>query len=448
MGRFGHALAGGVALSVMVSTAQADELSDLKAQLLALQERVDALASHPNQAPVAPGVSLITFHRGQGDLADFGPTSTPDDRGFTVAITPIADLPAPVAEITVYGYVKGDVIYDFNQDVGDGFFVPALWSKPYTGKAHIRLHARQSRFGIKSKTDTAIGQIRTTIEGDFFGGNTGDSFRLRHAFGEWDMTSNWTFLAGQTWKTANIVAKGITTVDFTGPAGPNFSTGRTPQIRMTYHGGPLSWATAIENPTWNSDTAVPNISTLVQYDLSSDYQFLMSGTVADWKGHTYTNQDIGWAVQAGANIKVADFARLTVGGAYGQYEICKYLNQSGQFCGTFIDADMDGAPDFMVDNAYGVSVAAAFDVTDTTTITVAWGWDHMHNHFKSLEGIDAVNVMTVHANVLWQPVSQMRLGWELMWGQYDFDAGPGFQTNVVGKNRHDFRAQFGSWFYF
>ena len=35
-----------------------------------------------------------------------------DDGGFTIAITPSADMPAPVAEIALYGYVKGDVIYD------------------------------------------------------------------------------------------------------------------------------------------------------------------------------------------------------------------------------------------------------------------------------------------------------------------------------------------------
>jgi sensor domain CHASE-containing protein len=37
------------------------------------------------------------------------------------------------------------------------------------GDDHISLTAQQSRFGIKSKIDTAIGQIRTQIEADFNG---------------------------------------------------------------------------------------------------------------------------------------------------------------------------------------------------------------------------------------------------------------------------------------
>ena len=224
-----RALLGGVALSVMAAGAQADELGDLKAQLEALQSRVNTLESQPAQTAMPDGTSLITFHRGQGTLADFGPSTArdgtqPSDRGFTVDITPTADMPAPVAEITVYGYVKGDVIYDTRYDSGYTFAgASALFGTDTNAavgtyvtfdnkhKGHIRLTAKQSRFGIKSKVDTAIGQIRTVVEGDFYGSPfaANDAFRLRHAYGEWDITPNWTFLAGQTWYTAGLRTIGI-----------------------------------------------------------------------------------------------------------------------------------------------------------------------------------------------------------------------------------------------
>ena len=54
-----RALLGGVALTVMASGAQADELAALKAQLEALQSRVNTLETQP--APAAqlpPGASL------------------------------------------------------------------------------------------------------------------------------------------------------------------------------------------------------------------------------------------------------------------------------------------------------------------------------------------------------------------------------------------------------
>jgi hypothetical protein len=200
-----QALLGSVALGVMATGAQADELSELKAQLEGLQNRVDQMERHPSQAALPEGASFLTLTRGSAELPNYGTqaardaSNMPSDRGFTIAVTPTADLPAPIAEVVVYGYVKGDVIYDFDGIDEDSFDVGSLWSRGDKDE-HFRLHARQTRFGIRSRTDTAIGQIRTQIEGDFYSG--GNVYRLRHAYGEWDMTPRWTFLAGQTWRTA------------------------------------------------------------------------------------------------------------------------------------------------------------------------------------------------------------------------------------------------------
>ncbi len=52
----------------------------------------------------------------------------------------------------------------------------------------------------------------------------------------------------------------------------------------------------------------------------------------------------------------------------------------------------------------------------------------------------------MHANILWRPVQQMQLGWEVMWGQYDIDSDDDF---FVGDDKDDaIRAQFGAWFFF
>jgi hypothetical protein len=59
-----------------------------------------------------------------------------------------------------------------------------------------------------------------------------------------------------------------------------------------------------------------------------------------------------------------------------------------------------------------------------------------------------VTTQTVHANILWRPVQQMQLGWEVMWGQYDFDGGDfGFASSPDRKD-DAIRAQFGAWFFF
>ena len=205
-----RALLGGVALGVTATGAQADELSALKAQLEALQSRVNQLETTAPAAGTTPSGlpqsdSWITIHRGSDVGWDQSTHARPqeyipEDRGFTIAITPTADLPAPVHEVTVSGYVKGDFIYDTHQDLGDSFAASAI-----TGgddREHVRLHARQSRFRIKSKSDTAVGQVRTLIEGDFFGVGGNESFsnstafRLRHAWGEWDITPSTTIGVG------------------------------------------------------------------------------------------------------------------------------------------------------------------------------------------------------------------------------------------------------------
>jgi opacity protein-like surface antigen len=452
-----RALLGSVALGVMASGAQADELSDLKAQLEALQSRVDQIEQQPAQMALPEGVSLLSISRGQTDLPNYGTQAAreqnPSERGFTIAVTPTADLPAPIAEVVVYGYVKGDVIYDFTKDLGDSFYVGGLWSSNGDHDDHIRLHARQSRFGIRSRTDTAIGQIRTQIEGDFFSG--GNVFRLRHAYGEWDMTPNWTFLAGQTWRTAVLLPIGVTTVDFSSSAGPN-GFPRAAQVRLTYHSGPISWAVAIEAPSHTSDAKWPNLSSYLQFDAPGGHTFIVTGTVADARDTDYdfiSGDNVGWAVQAGANINLADIATLTVGGLYGEGgQHCQYLAQDTPFCGgdfgLVIDLDKAGAVDWFSDRGWGVLAGLSFGITDTTTFNVQYGLTWLENDLDFLEGHDSVLVQTVHANILWRPVQQMQLGWEVMWGEYDIDSGPGFSGAFAKKQDDAIRAQFGAWFFF
>ena len=114
-----NALLDGAALDVMTTGAAADELSTLKAQLAALQSQVDTMQTASAQAPAA-GSSFLRYERGLGGNT-WGLDAVQDSSnvnngsGFTIAVTPTADLPAPVAEVTVYGYVACHVAYDFDE---------------------------------------------------------------------------------------------------------------------------------------------------------------------------------------------------------------------------------------------------------------------------------------------------------------------------------------------
>jgi hypothetical protein len=422
------ALLGGAALAVMTTGAQADELTALKAQLEALQNRVDTMEAAPANLE---GKSLLTFERGQGGntwdvVSSRDAASTNKDSGFTVAVTPTADMPAPVAEVTVYGYVGAHLHYAFDGKHGEGnsFSVSTLAN---SGGDHISLTAQQSRFGIKSKIDTAVGQIRTQIEIDFTpGGNNAGSLplRLRHAVGHWDMTPNWTFTAGQYWYTAALTPIGVSTVDFNGAL---LTYSRTTQLRLSYADGPLSWAVAIENPTFDTETNMPNIASYLQYDIAGGHTMIVTGEIADWDDAG--NDELGWALQAGANFNLADVATLTAGVGYGE----GLLTNKFTFEDGFDNVDENGDPL----EAIAFTVGLSFGLSETTTFNAQFGY--INALALQNDDDDKDSLYKVTANVMWQPVKQMRMGWEVNWGEY---------TEVDGTTEDGASAMFATWFFF
>ena len=129
---------------------------------------------------------------------------------------------------------------------------------------------------------------------------------------------------------------------------------------------------------------------------------------------------------------------------------------------------VDGCADFdeNLQKAWGITGGLTFNVNDTTSINLEAGYaKNLDAEENELLTVD--NVVTVHGNILWQPVKQMRLGWEAMWGRNDliddriFDEESGLDSacrNVEGdedvnknhcpNSNEDFRLQFGAWFFF
>lgn len=149
------------------------------------------------------------------------------------------------------GYIKVDLIHDFD-DIGDtdAFDVRTI---PTTGEAsdgsNTRLHARQTRFNmdVRGPLDDIGEEFHGFVEGDFFG--TGNSFRMRHAYGEIGP-----YLAGQTWSTFLDDQAMPETLDFESPIA--FPQIRQTQFRFTQKGEDGDyWAVSIEDP--DSDVSPP-----------------------------------------------------------------------------------------------------------------------------------------------------------------------------------------------
>ena len=188
-------------------------------------------------------------------------------------------------DVWLNGYVKFDtIISDYSDgalsagNLGRDFYVPSL--TPVGGVSEsqtVDMHARQTRFALKTSTDVNGSKLGTYIEMDFMATPNGDerisnsySPRLRHAFITYD---GWLF--GQTWSTFMNVGALPETLDFIGSTDATIFV-RQSQIRYTSGGFQI----AFENPETTvtpytgggrivtDDNSTPDV--VLRYDFKSD----------------------------------------------------------------------------------------------------------------------------------------------------------------------------------
>ena len=102
----------------------------------------------------------------------------------------------------VYGFAMTDIGYNLNQIHPDWYDVVRPTKLPtieneYGTDGNAFFSVRQTRFGVKSGTPTALGELFTQFEWEMFGtgvdaGQT--TIRLRHAYGELGMYWCWSIL--------------------------------------------------------------------------------------------------------------------------------------------------------------------------------------------------------------------------------------------------------------
>jgi len=351
--------------------------------------------------------------------------------------------------------------------------------------------------------------VRTLIEGDFFGAGGNEvfsnstSFRLRHAWGEWDITPNTTIGVGQTYTNFQSLFASPDTVDFFGPAG--LTSVRQGQVRITYRDGPWLFALGLENAETDVTSVgidelasdpeiideltgircnesatdnicevndnVPDITARLQFDAPGGHRFQLSGVLRNLRsdgdlagpratggtdfdfgedGIDIKNGDsqLGWGVLGAASINLGDVATLTGTLAYGD-GIGRYLsNANGSdaiFTAGLVDfgsdpdigtiAEFDGDLDAI--RSLGASASLSVPVSETLTTNVAFGY-YSQNSGDIIDGmID--DLITVHTNLIWPPVSRFSMGVEGMWGDVD---------RKGEKSEDALRFQFGAWFFF
>ena len=161
-----------------------------KADQSGQQQAVEALAQ---QQQTAPETSQEKYAALQKKILN-DPSNTIYDPDFPGAWY----LPGTTAAMKVGGYVDLSIVNSFDPMLQpDRFIVGSIPPKgePVAGaEKGTNVTASRSRVNLEYREQTKQGEIRAFVEGDFQG--DGDTFRLRHAYGQYKSV-----LAGKTWST-------------------------------------------------------------------------------------------------------------------------------------------------------------------------------------------------------------------------------------------------------
>ena len=345
--------------------------------------------------------------------------------------------------MSIYGYAKLDVIYTDTEGGGKYNYVPKAVpldsEKEFLSDNAFTMHARESRIGFTSSTDTDWGKFNTKIEGDFYGteGNERTSnshgFRLRLAYGELG-----NLRVGQDWSTFVDAGAYPEVIDFGYPVGRLFVL--QPLIRWTQPFESGSFQFALENPE----------------------SYFLSKTLQE-DGTTYVNNSIGGD---GKDEYIPDIiARLNLTPSYGKYSLAAMVRRYSYATGLYNDDAWGAAlaangvfPTFGKDNIrlalnYGTGLGrymrADFDdafinpITheietndqiggfasyqhfwlDSLRSTVAYSYAARDNDLNSVTGSADKKYQSVHANLIWSPIPRIDMGMEYIWGYREVEKG-------------------------
>ena len=414
--RFGLALLGCVtALALFVAPAAGGEIDDLKAQIKALMNRLEALEAREKK--------MKADMMAAAEAAQKEAVATGDFPGSW-------KMPGSNTSVSFSGYVKLDAIYDLDQDLGDSFFgydwgggaSGILLDGDDSGQRKASLHARQTRLRFDSLTPTKRGDLKTRIETDFYGG--GNALRLRHAYATWSG-----LLAGQTWTTLMDENTYADTIDFEGPVG--VIAVRRPQVRYSQAMGKnLTAQVALEDPnaptilmaggSTSSQERVPNFVAALRMKTSWGAINVsgLLGQVLYEDGAIEENLTIS-ALHLGANIGLGKNTRL-----WGTFNV----GQGG------LDKSMLGSPGAAVLSAnnelealdsMGGFVGLTHNWSSSVSSGLYYGW--VENDFEDADKATfpelSQSLQTVHATIWWSPASKVRIGAELIQGWRETNGG-------------------------
>ncbi|PZF76261.1 hypothetical protein DK847_13775 [Aestuariivirga litoralis] len=462
------ALLAGAAVAVSAAAAHADELTDLKAQVEALNARVAAMETAPS---VPTGYQLLAISKGEAmqvpGLTESAREQFTEGKNATIiSVMPTADAPAGTT-ISWSGYVRAAIIYAGAE--GD-----ATLKRSYAGTVYSKFTISGSsdddwdvkargQLRVVATTDTAVGEVGVELKmrADFNGNGPGDVY-MKTAWGYWAMTPELTLGGGYAGSLGNIGYgyDGACTCYYTDNADLSFDPGDTTQMRLSYASGPFSMAVAIEDSGFNNgfgndnvyvngqnlgvagemkysgDSFSGEISGVYRSVNDDDYNtsaVLATGTVIGYNA----NIDALWQVGIGVGFNLGDIASLSLAAAMG----------SGPTQETNSNGDIIRS--YPVNNDWwGITGLASANLSDSVHAEIGAGYKHRegdsHNE-ATAAGVDPIwryagfdyDTWGVLAGVYYTPVDQLTIGLEGEWYTADTNVTRRGITGTVAEGYKD-----------
>jgi hypothetical protein len=360
--------------------------------------------------------------------------------------------------LDLYGFVMLDSGYDFKTNNPDWFDVVRPTKLPsvkgeFAPDGKVYFGVRQTRFGVKTSTDTGLGKLKTQFEFELFGtgvdaGQT--TFRLRQAYGELGQ-----FGAGQTWSPFMDPDVFPNTLEYWGPTGMVFFRNiqfrwmpvRTDNTRLTF---------AVERPGASADGGVYADRVELQGvkpkfdlpDFSWQARFMRKWGYLQVAGifrkiswvdtsnnpQFHLGRDVlGWGINTSSNLKLGkkDIARLQV--VYGK-GIQNYMNDAPIDIGVKNNTShptqpIEGVPLPVL----GVVSFLDHNWSDAFSSSVGYSMENIDNS----NGEKTSDFRQGHyaiGNLLYHPIPKVTMGSEFQFGRR-INFSDGFNVN-------DYRVQF------
>ena len=429
------------------SVAKSDELTDLKAQLQALQKRVVTLEAE--KAKSSAGQPALTARASAALPTKAAPVP--------ISLDPPVVAPNEKPEIKVggpekprvelYGQAQVDAIYDAKKmdPTWSAAFRPSkipvncppVGADPGCGTDGLTtLSVRQSKFGVKGFLPTPDGVVKSQFEFDLYGmgANAGETmFHLLQAWGSWGP-----FLVGHTSSLFMDDDVFPNIIDYWGPSGMIFI--HDPQLRWTpYEMDGLLFAVALELPGFAGDlgkvpqlfpdlvagplaglqttTKYPDVTAHLRYD--GMWGHVQAAGVVRWI--TFDNATgingapsgtvFGWGVNLSGALKTFGEDALRAQVAYG-YGIAAYSN----------DCCLDIVPASLLP-----FTGQALPLLDWLVYYDHWWtpkWSSSIGFSQNIQNNTAVQLDSdqhkgsyASLNLLYRPVQNVTVGAEGMWGE-------------------------------